>query len=284
MGAAHSAAWPFAWKARTDVDVLIICDPGPDPSDAKAILIAGILHQHGVINVKGVVTNGGGQARGRAKLARALLNHIGAKGIPVGIGTAGRAAPPRRYEYNLDGFESVDEGTLHGGASLIDTVLRRGRDQSLRLVLLSSLRDAVDAILRAPDLFQRKVHTVAIMGGIQPSAHVMGGAAAWEPDASANNTMDMEAARTVYRFCLQHGVPMAVLGRKATPPIPIRLARSFADRTKCPVLSYIATAQVEGLRALWQKLCAGQLPDHCTKEWYFEVRLARPLPDPLLVW
>ncbi|KAG8462600.1 hypothetical protein KFE25_010425 [Diacronema lutheri] len=49
----------------------------------------------------------------------------------------------------------------------------------------------------------------------------------------------------------------------------MQLARSFAQRTSCPVLRYLAAAQFLGLEGLWQKLCAGKLPERCTKQWYF---------------
>ncbi|KAJ1636912.1 hypothetical protein T492DRAFT_956006 [Pavlovales sp. CCMP2436] len=50
----------------------------------------------------------------------------------------------------------------------------------------------------------------------------------------------------------------------------MQLARSFAERTDCPVMRYLANAQFLGLVGLWKKLCAGQLPARCTKEWFFE--------------
>ncbi|KAJ1638741.1 hypothetical protein T492DRAFT_188056 [Pavlovales sp. CCMP2436] len=63
---------------------------------------------------------------------------------------------------------------------------------------------------------------------------------------------------------------MTVTSRNAVPMLPMQLARSFADRTECPVMRYLADAQFFGLEGLWQKLCAGQLPARCNKQWYFE--------------
>ncbi|KAG8462470.1 hypothetical protein KFE25_010295 [Diacronema lutheri] len=34
-------------------------------------------------------------------------------------------------------------------------------------------------------------------------------------------------------------------------------------------MSYLAAAQYFGLEGLWQKLCAGKLPERCSKQWYF---------------
>lgn len=67
---------------------------------------------------------------------------------------------------------------------------------------------------------------------------------------------------------------MTVTSRYAVPLLPMQLAKSFATRTKCPVMSYLADAQFKGLEGLWLKLCNGALPSRCTKAWYFEVRCA----------
>ena len=61
-----------------------------------------------------------------------------------------------------------------------------------------------------------------------------------------------------------------MVSRNAVPMLPMQLAKSFAERTHCPVMSYLADAQFLGLEGLWQKLCVGQLPPRCTKQWYFE--------------
>jgi len=50
----------------------------------------------------------------------------------------------------------------------------------------------------------------------------------------------------------------------------MQLARSFAERTNCPVMRYLADAQFLGLVGLWQKLCDGRLPPRCSKLWFFE--------------
>ncbi|KAG8469828.1 hypothetical protein KFE25_006283 [Diacronema lutheri] len=52
--------------------------------------------------------------------------------------------------------------------------------------------------------------------------------------------------------------------------LPMQLAKSFAETTDCPVMSYLAGAQSLGLEGLWAKLCAGKLPARCSKQWYFE--------------
>ena len=85
-----------------------------------------------------------------------------------------------------------------------------------------------------------------------------------------NNGFDQPGAEAVYDFCFSRGVPLTVVSRMAVPILPMQLAKSFAVRTHCPVMTYLADAQFLGLEGLWQKLCDGKLPARCTKQWYFE--------------
>lgn len=249
-------------------EVVLVTDNGPDPDDAKAILIAATLHIRGDIRLLGVVANGGGHALERAKLSRAILDNAGAESVPVGVGSTGRFTTPNDYEFALEGYEKVAVEALRDGAELLDTAIRTSAERGLHLVLISSLRDAADAIVRDPELFKRKVRTVAIMGGIKRSESSHSG---WEPDTSSNNMFDMEAAATVYDFCILEGVRMNIVGRRATPPLPMAIANFFAaDAEASPIIKYLARAQNDGLRCLWKKLFSGELPARCTKEWYFE--------------
>ncbi|KAG8463308.1 hypothetical protein KFE25_004819 [Diacronema lutheri] len=249
------------------LSLIIVTDVGPDPDDAKALLITATLHCQRLVTLRAVIANGGHQATERARLARCLLDHVGAHHVPVGVGSAGHVYTPQPHEYALDGYERTSERALLDGRELFVDVLRRAAPRSLRVVLISSLRDFADVIAAHPELVLAKVHTVAIQGGLQPSDS---GVAGWEPDSSVNNTFDMAAARTVYSFCFSSGLPMTVTSRNAVPMLPMQLARSFADRTHCPVMRYLAEAQYFGLEGLWRKLCAGKLPARCTKQWFFE--------------
>ena len=263
--------------------LVIITDPGPDPDDVKALLVAAIAHGQRRLRLRAVICNGGGDPLGRARLARCVLDHVGASSVPVGVGSMGVSRDPRPYEYAIEGYSSVDDSRLEPGHELLQSVLRSVGRKSLRVVLISSLRDFADVVAAVPNLVDRKVHSVAVMGGLRrtenpPAAKGAGDAAharasrasQWEPDTSQNNEFDRAAANQVYAFCLDHEVRLIVVGRDAVPRIPMQLARSFARRTACPIMRYLEHAQFEGLVGLWQKLCAGELPQRCTKQWYFE--------------
>lgn len=107
-----------------------------------------------------------------------------------------------------------------------------------------------------------KALEVVIQGGIEPADTPTG----WRADSSVNNTFDLPAADRVYSFCFEHGLPLAIVSRNAVPLLPMQLAKSFADRTSCSLLRYLADAQFLGLEGLWQKLCQGKLPPRCSKQ------------------
>lgn len=214
-----------------------------------------------------VIANGGQQALLRAKLALCVLDHVGVTDVPVGVGSAGKEYSAQSHEYRLEGFDEVDEARLHDGGPLLLSTLEDAAPRSLTLVLISSLRDIADVMGSHAQLFIEKVASVTVMGGLEPDKDAPFG---WVPDSSVNNGFDEEAAEVVYDFCFRWRVPMTVISRHAVPMLPMQLARSFAERTNCEVLRYLASAQFLGLEGLWQKLCAGKLPPRCTKQWYFE--------------
>lgn len=188
------------WPGSGAFSLIIVTDVGPDPDDAKALLIAATLHKQKLLVLRGVIANGGHQARERARLARCLLDHVNCADVPVGIGSAGKAYAPMPHEYTLQGYDSagVNDAQLLDGGRLFHDVLKKVPPRSLRVVLISSLRDFADVVAAHADLVLAKVHTVAIQGGLLPVAAGGAGAAAsgaapgaagearggaaWEPD------------------------------------------------------------------------------------------------------
>jgi len=247
--------------------LLLITDPGPDPDDVKSLLLAAALHRARQVTFRAAICNGGHQAHARAKLARCLLDHVGARDVPVGVGSEGVAYAPQPHEYSLDGYDDVDESRLLNGESLLLKTIRTSPRKSLRVVLISSLRDFADVARAHEEMVVTAVHSVSVQGGLEPDPETPG---AWRPESSVNNGFDMEAAAFVYRFCFEKKIPMTVVSRHAVPLLPMQLAKSFAERTECSVMRYLANAQFKGLEGLWQKICEGKLPARCNKQWFFE--------------
>mmetsp|Transcript_1839 Transcript_1839/g.4600 ORF Transcript_1839/g.4600 Transcript_1839/m.4600 type:complete len:996 (-) Transcript_1839:291-3278(-) len=247
--------------------IVISTDPGPDPDDIKTILILAMLHKQSAVSLRAVICSGGQQPEKRAALGKCLLNHLGESNVPVGIGSRGKEYSAQPHEYLLEGHGQVrEDADLVEGHALLMQILREARPKSLTMVCVASLRDFADAMLADPDLFVAKVAVVAIQGGLERDDED----SPWRPDTSVNNMFDIEGAAHVYQFCFERGVPMTVTSRLAVPLLPMQLARSFAESTNCPVMTYLANAQFLGLKGLWQKLCEGKLPARCNKQWYFE--------------
>ncbi|KAJ1618479.1 hypothetical protein T492DRAFT_453841 [Pavlovales sp. CCMP2436] len=261
------ASWRASISSTVRLPFVLVTDPGPDPDDVKALLVAAMLHLHGRIELCAVICNGGGQPRERAQLARCVLDHLGAVNVPVGIGSEGTPCSAQPHEYGIAGYAAVEPSRLLDGRTLMLKVLQRARPKSLRVVLISSLRDFADAVASHPSLVLEKVHMVAVQGGLEPDPTRPSG---WRADTSVNNLFELAAADAVYAFCFAHSIRLTVVSRHAVPLLPMQLARSFAERTNCPVMRYLADAQFFGLVGLWNKLCAGQLPARCSKQWFFE--------------
>jgi hypothetical protein len=251
--------------------VLIVSDPGPDPDDVKTLLVAATLHRRRRIRLLGVVCNGGGQPAARARLGRCVLDHAGVPDVPVGIGSHGVPYATQPHEYDIEGYADVGEGALRGGHELLVGALRSAPARSVRVVLISSLRDFADVCISDPALVRAKVHTVSIQGGLErDEADSAAGGPGWRQDSSVNLQFDTEAAETVYRFCFAEGIRMSVVSRHAVPLLEMGLAKAFAQRMPSPLINYLARAQYLGLVSLWAKVCASSgVPRRCSKEWFF---------------
>jgi hypothetical protein len=165
---------------REPFNLIIVTDVGPDPDDAKALLIAATLHKQRLVNLRAVIANGGHQARERAALARSLLDLTGGKDVPVGVGTQGREYGPMPHEYSLMGFAealagapsegerdaahagpTAAAGRISAGHALFVETLRRMPAGSVRVVCISSLRDFADVIEQHAELVLAKVRALA---------------------------------------------------------------------------------------------------------------------------
>jgi inosine-uridine nucleoside N-ribohydrolase len=214
------------------------------------------MHTQRTLDLVGVVCNGGtgDEPAARAALARCVLDTLGATAVPVAVGSSGQPYAPLAHEYALDGYTAAAarvgaDGArpLGRGAELIERVLRGSPAGSLTIVCISSLRDLADALRADGGLVRERVCRVAIMGGLERDPGAPHG---YVPDTSVNNEFDREAAACVYGWCFTHGLPMSVVSRHAVPLLPMQLARSFAERTECPVMRYLADAQFFGLCGL----------------------------------
>merc|ERR1719291_523983 len=121
-----------------------------------------------------------------------------------------------------------------------------------------------------PYLFKAKVQHLVIMGGVSEGEETVKGKL--YPDTAVNNTFDMQAAKLVYQFGVDHAASlnMSIISRLAVPDLPMHLIEWYKNLSpESPVFSYLLSAQQLGLVGLWANLCSGKLPPRCDKLWYF---------------
>lgn len=210
----------------TKPSIVLVTDPGPDPGtttprpccpasaaarrvfvqgvttcapslcctdDVKVILVLAVLHKLRRLSLLAVIANGGGVPRKRAALTRCILNHLGVLDVRVGVGSAGITSTPQAHEFALEGIDEA-EAKLESGPELLLHMLRTAPPKSVRVVLISSLRDFADVIETDAAAVLASVHTVAIQGGLETDETSPFGMRA---DSSVNNGFDLEAANKV---------------------------------------------------------------------------------------
>jgi len=263
--------------------LVIIISPGPNIEAVKALLVAARLHIEQACELVAVVCNGGGTAEvvaDRAALARAVLDSQRLYDVPVGMGEpCGQVHKPQPQEYSYPGFSRVDRSCLRDGQELLIDVLEAAAPRSLTFVNTSALSDI--ARLIRDDELEKKLYgraaLVVIMGGCTlqwdkpKEARNVGLDRPVDavPDTAANNQIDPESARVVYSWCIKRRIPLRVVGRDATPDVPMRVFKELAEaHPSDPVLRYVRRSQENGLIALWKKVCRGQVPN-CDRRWFF---------------
>lgn len=177
-------AWPTCARLASgcapqpEEGIVLITDPGPDPDDVKALLILGVLHRQRKIRLHAIVTNGGQQADLRARLALCIMDWIGVRDVPIGVGSAGKAYVAEAHEYAISGFDTADISRLMQGPKLLSSVLHAAGERSLTFVAISSMRDLADLMAVEPELFLARTREVAVMGGLTYDA----ARSTWLPD------------------------------------------------------------------------------------------------------
>ncbi|KAJ1637179.1 hypothetical protein T492DRAFT_954372, partial [Pavlovales sp. CCMP2436] len=211
-----------------------------DADAVQTLLVAAALHRSGAHVLRAVLASG---PEGAA-LARAVLDHLGATDVPVGVGISVGlpvAPPPNLYSLPIDAHSPpAASGQICPGGDLLARVISSAAPRSLTLVCAAaSLRDVADAIEADPKRAVASLAEVSILGGLERSAD----RSSWVADLAPTNLADEEAAAAVYAFCFARRVPMVVVSLQAVPEQPLQLARSFAARSGDALPALVAKAQ-----------------------------------------
>lgn len=227
--------------------VLICTDVGRDIDDAEAITyLAGSPN----IEIVGLVTTHMIPDK-RARIARAMLNELGNKSVPIGSGSVFPLGEENKV-LNTYAEEHTRNGASYEGKDLIesfpdgvrvigDAIDEYGND--LQIAALAPLTDLAKVAEHDPSAFRN-------IGRLHIQGQVLLRNGQLVPDLDAYNlNEDTVAADQIFE--LQDDVPMTFVGKHAAYQVPLTrndFARFAA--TSNPVGAYLQTHALEGIAAL----------------------------------
>lgn len=277
-----------ARKPMQAEQIVLVTDPNRDPDDLAAFIISGHLQKQGFISVKAATTALGDATvrEQRARFTKEVFTRLGLNKVAVASGGDYPYANEKRAKDDQTFFKtellsapealaSAKDGSRLSGVELLRQQLATAPDKSINLVLIAGMRDPASLLSDSnPNkeadraLFQQKVKSVTIMGGVEDTPGADG---LILPDTRAfNNTCDQDAANTVYRETQILGVPLTVLNKEATYAAAVnpQFYEGFAA-TGNPVGQYLKGIQKTALGGLWQSIQKGVIPT-LTPDWFFK--------------
>lgn len=245
------SAWEFL--DRRPLEVVLFINPGHDPGDVEALLVAVALHRQGRLCLRGVICSGSRALTARARLALCILDHLGVLDVPVGAGSSVEpGSHPLPYEFRLAGYSACDPRGLRRKAAVdvLTSALATAAAARRGVVLIAA--GALDVLQQFvgmdADLVRRGVALVAFCGGVsrtQDGTIVAEEAAPWRGPRGAQQML--------VEWCVNNGIAVHATASLSVPAVPLRLARSFAALyTDNPVLSYVADSQLPFIVAQWR--------------------------------
>jgi len=276
--------------------IVIYTDPGLDLDDELTLIALRALVARRLVRPIAVVCNLH-PAMYRARLAKGTLKLLGLPDVPVAAGTDGGC---RDHEGLIEDVEQgganymADESEIEPDAdALVARVLAKEADESVIVLCISSLTDANMFLNNHEDLFLNKVHSVTIMGGVEPpepgtemnvaqmlsptgtsrnistqrtarsdntvvaaqtEPEIVSQQLFLKPDSANNNTFDMAAANTFYHKLQEMQIKVNVLTRFAAYEAP--MGRHIYDdmaETGSPIAKRLLHKQRSSIEELWKR-------------------------------
>ena len=267
------------------INAIEIVDSGKDLDDELALVTTAGLQKLGLVQLLGVVANLEPSLE-RAKLTKGTLNHLGLGNIPVGVGTdCFKGGTNPKHETDAAYAQAVDASELLSGDFLFKSILN-GVNEKVTIICNSGLTDIVKLINTDPDLFEKKVQEVVVMGGVKSlSANQLetvkgpDGIEYLVPDDAANNSFDWSAALYLYQWLQEHKIPLVVTMRWA--PYACQFPFSLYDvlaETGNPIGTNLLNRQKPAINTLWLQVNAeagssvrGKLPVSRDRKWFVSV-------------
>jgi len=265
--ASAATAAAYAPEPSGPPHLLLVCAPGAEADQLRALLLAADAHRRRAVRLVGVVACGAtGSAWKRARLVRAALAIVGLASVPVAAAEAPAAGPPRpaSWEYSLRGWEQVGDAEILPAPLLFRQCLRSAPRRGLRLACVCDPSVLVDLTAAESELLEERLAAVGLVGGLLRPV----GGSGWRPDPHApTHSADLAASTAVYHFFLSRRVPLHALSLAALLPLPIRLAAECATLGG-ELWSYLHLALTRPLAELWGDICAGAAPPALDRAWF----------------
>ena len=267
--------------------VFLFTDPNKDPDDLCVLIETKYLQEAGFVDLRCVITTLGDREvrTKRGQFTRSVLKALGIEKTRVGIGvdydvevkaddgavdlaaTAGRRADHQVFMDTplLRPLAQVEPDAL----AMMKDELERMPDHSVVFLINAGMADVAAILQSAPELTQRKLAKVVVMGGVESQLDARGFLIA--DKRAYNNSTHQPSADYLYARVQELRVPLVVVTKEAAYSTAV--PRSFFDSlaaTQHPVGVYLKSQQKQSLHNLWNGICDGHLPSALTAEWFFQ--------------
>lgn len=258
---------------------IVFTDPNKDTDDLINLIMLNSLSSQNKLNINGiVVTHGEKKAlKKRAKYTSGILNLLGNKHAQVCVGIA-KKYKDKTSKNNVNKFfygagvkiilkNHIKKNIKHNSLKFLKNIFENSENLSLDILVIAEMTDLANFIKIYPQLFQSKVSTVNIMGGIitEKTDYLM-------PTNAANNANDMESAVYVHKFLIEKNIKTIIVDRFGV--MKIQFDKSFYEKLKNTnhfVGKHANEIQNIAFSGLYVALLNGESLKRQTPEWFYEV-------------
>lgn len=263
--------FPSRKNRITPTDVVVITDPGRDPDDTVALVIAIALQKMGYLKVRMVITTlGNHKTRSkRANHVKWLFNELSQQNIPIYLGNDYDVSEREQLIHNsfLKSAKIVHQDKVQKlTTEVFKKFIRIVGNKNLIFIVLAGLTDLANLFDQIPSFILPKLKEIVFMGNVK---HSVKRQHPFEPDFSSFNfSTDKNASMMVFDFINRHRIPITAVGRDIVYQNPIsRKALLKLEETNNLIGQTIVKMYEESFAHLWEQVSSGQYPDRDTK-WF----------------
>lgn len=265
-------------KAPAPQKLLVVSDIGRDQDDETTLVALSQLAAQDQVKLEGVVANLQPSDM-RARLAKGVLKSLDMQDVPVAVGTASGQPDLKPHAHEFDASYMASESEVErDGQALLKRKLEESADGEMTLLLISGMTDGYQLIHNNPELAQKKLARVVMMGGVtvDKDSIVRDDQGYLTPDKANNNTFDEAATKGLFRDLQDLNIPMTVVTKTAAYAAAV--GKQFYEdlgNTGHEVGTRLRDVQKDSLDGLWHRANLpaddperGGLPARCDRAWF----------------